>query len=578
MSYTSEKNTQIILGLLKHHNIKKIIASPGANNVSFVASVQADPFFEVYSCVDERSAAYIACGMAAETNEPVVITCTGATASRNYFSGLTEAYYRHLPVIAITYTQPTSRIGHKVPQIIDRTVVSNDIAKISFRIPMVKDKADEWECNIKTNIAILEMLHDEPGPVHLNVETTQSGTFSETALPLVYPVDKVYFQDEFPSIEGKVAIFVGTHKVWNNKLTEAVEEFCEKYNAVVFGDLSSNYKGKYFCNCSIISTQYYLECNHLKPDILIHIGDISGSYIDINPKSVWIISKSGTIYDFYKKLRYCFEMSELDFFEKMNSIKPVDGLKKMDYYDNCINEKNEINNKIKDIPFSNIWVAKQLSARLPKNSVLHLGILNTLRSWNFFDIDKSISVYVNTGGFGIDGCVSSMLGASLVNNDKIFYGIVGDLAFFYDLNSLGNRHVPKNFRLMVINNGIGQEFKNYRHRAAQFKENTDPFIAAKGHFGNKSEVLIRHYAEDLGFEYLSAKNKENFKKNMDKFLSPKIGEKPIIFEVFTNSEDETEALKIVSTISKTSVIEIKNKMRDIIGADGLDKIKKIIKK
>ena len=92
--YTSEKHTQILIALLKAHGIRKIVASPGATNVCFVGSLQSDPYFEIYSSVDERSAAYIACGLAKESGEPVVLSCTGATASRNYPAGLTEAYYR----------------------------------------------------------------------------------------------------------------------------------------------------------------------------------------------------------------------------------------------------------------------------------------------------------------------------------------------------------------------------------------------------------------------------------------------------------------------------------------------------
>ena len=90
--YTNERGPQIIIALLKAYGIRKIIASPGTTNLSLVASMQQDPFFEMYSSVDERSAAYMACGMAAESGEPVVITCTGATASRNYMPGLTEAF------------------------------------------------------------------------------------------------------------------------------------------------------------------------------------------------------------------------------------------------------------------------------------------------------------------------------------------------------------------------------------------------------------------------------------------------------------------------------------------------------
>ena len=91
--YTNEKNIQMLIYLLKVNDIKKIIVNPGTMNMSFVASVQNDDFFEMYSCVDERSACYMACGLAAESGDPVVLTCTGATASRNYMPGLTEAFY-----------------------------------------------------------------------------------------------------------------------------------------------------------------------------------------------------------------------------------------------------------------------------------------------------------------------------------------------------------------------------------------------------------------------------------------------------------------------------------------------------
>ena len=105
--YTDERTAQVVLALLKEHGIRKVIASPGTTNMALVGSMQSDPYFEMYSSVDERSAAYMACGLAAESGEPVVISCTGATASRNYLPGLTEAYYRKLPVFAITSMQPS---------------------------------------------------------------------------------------------------------------------------------------------------------------------------------------------------------------------------------------------------------------------------------------------------------------------------------------------------------------------------------------------------------------------------------------------------------------------------------------
>lgn len=94
-----------------------------------MGSVQQDSFFEIYSCVDERSAAYMACGLAAEIMQPVVLSCTGATASRNYFPALTEAYYRKLPILAVTSTQEESKIGQLIPQVIDRSIQPADTVK-----------------------------------------------------------------------------------------------------------------------------------------------------------------------------------------------------------------------------------------------------------------------------------------------------------------------------------------------------------------------------------------------------------------------------------------------------------------
>ena len=199
-TYTNELNVQILISLLKKHNIKNIVASPGSTNICFVASVQNDDFFNVISCVDERSASYIACGMAAETGEPVVITCTGATASRNYFPGLTEAYYRKLPVIAITATQHLGRIGQNVAQVIDRTVQPKDIVKKSIQLQTVFSEEDKWDCNLKINDVLLECRRNGGGPVHINMVTTYNNSFNCTELPDERKIERIGYSDELPRI------------------------------------------------------------------------------------------------------------------------------------------------------------------------------------------------------------------------------------------------------------------------------------------------------------------------------------------------------------------------------------------
>lgn len=267
-------------------------------------------------------------------------------------------------------------------------------------------------------------------------------------------------------------------------------------------------------------------------------------------------------------------MKEEDFFEKYKN----GSVKENEYIKECKAEYKKVFDKIPELPFGNIWCAKQMSSKLPENSVLHLGILNTLRSWNFFDIPNSVNAYSNVGGFGIDGDISSLIGASLAHPEKLYIGILGDLAFFYDMNVVGNHIVQNNVRIMLVNNGRGTEFRNYNHPAEKFGEVADRFMAAAGHFGKKSHELIKHYAQDLGYEYLTASTKEEFLANYEKFLSPELTEKPILFEVFTNSDEESEALRLIRNIETDASTTAKHLIKNVIGQEGVSKIKKLLGK
>lgn len=577
--YTNERNTLILISLMKEHNIRKVIASPGTANMRFVASIQQDSFFEVYSAPDERSAAYMACGLAAESGEPVAISCTGATASRNYVPGLTEAYYRKLPVLAITSTQHTGKVGHHIAQMIDRTTQMRDLVKLSVDLPTVHDKEDEWACIVNTNKAILELKRNGGGPVHINLSTTYSKDFSVKELPTIRTIHRYTYGDKLPEIpKGRICIFVGTHQVWNDRLIENVDKFCEKYNAIVFCDQTSGYKGKYYAMVNLLTAQKQYNPDCVNVDLLIDMGEVTGAYHRLRIKNVWRVSTDGEVRDRYGCLTNVFEMKEEYFFEEYAKKDDIVRDKTVSYLEEWQRETKEIYKKIpENLPFSNPWIAKVTAPLIPKNSVMHFGILSSLRSWNFFETNREVFGYSNTGGFGIDGGVSSLIGASLANKDKIYFGIFGDLAFFYDMNVLGNRHVGKNIRIMLINNGKGTEFRNYDHVGAQLGEDADAFIAAAGHYGNQSSELVKHYAQDLGYEYLSASTKEEYMKIIERFTTPEMLDKPLLVEVFTNNKDESDALKMINSIKVDSSIVRKQRIKDIIGPKGVEIIRKIKK-
>lgn len=574
--YTSEKAIQILVALLKEHGIKKVIACPGGTNMMLNACLMYDGSFEMYSCDDERSASYMATGMCAESGEPVVITCTGATASRNFMPGLTEAFYRKLPILVVTGQQDYRRQGNLHDQIIDRSVQPNDIVKNSVYVQIVRDATDEANAALRINQAISALTLNGGGPSHINLETSYSQLWNVSELPSVKVIHRIDVDGEFPELpKGKIALFIGSHKMFTSTDLEAIDAFCYNHNAVVFCDHTSNYKGKFRQLNAMLSLRHANCMSGI--DLLIHFGEISGDHFAVGDdvKNVWRISNDGLLRDRYGKLTYLFNMTEAQFFNhyKDENINPGESFLK-----NCQEEYKQMYDNLPEFPFSNIWCAKQLHGRIPENCCMHFGILTSLRSWNFFDVPKSVNTMSNVGGFGTDGMMSSLIGASLVHPDKLYFGVVGDLSFFYDLNSLGNRHIGKNIRIMLFNNGKGCEFKHNMSPGHIFKDDVDFFISAAGHFGNQSPTLVRDYATNLGFKYLTASAKEDFLANLDEYLNPEISQS-YIFEVFTRDVDESEALKLMKVNGlKDSIQEsMKDKGLDLFVYKAKDKLSGLFK-
>ena len=141
------------------------------------------------------------------------------------------------------------------------------------------------------------------------------------------------------------------------------------------------------------------------------------------------------------------------------------------------------------------------------------------------------------GGFGIDGALSTALGQALADKNRMSFCLLGDLAFFYDMNALGNRHVGRNLRILLINNGRGVEFRLNAGLERLWGSDTDDLIAAKGHFGS-----AKGWAESMGFRYLCAADKAAFEEQIDAFCDPDAFDRPVVFEVFTDAENEKTAL------------------------------------
>ena len=586
ISYSEERNVLILLALLKENGIKRVVASPGSTNVCFVGSIQSDPYFEVYSCVDERSAAYMACGIAEETKEPVLLSCTGATASRNYYPAMTEAFYRRLPVIAVTSSQQSERIGHMITQVTDRRQLAADVVVAKVEVPVVLSDDEKWNCEIQINKALLACKQRGGGPVHINLITNRSRSFGVKELPQVNAIKYYSYNDLFPDLPvGKKVVFIGSHRQFSETETRVIDNFCASQDAVVFYEMTSGYFGRYGIKYDLIAAQSMSNSAFKNVDLLIHIGEIAGGDFQsfIKPKQVWRVCRDGEIKDPFRKLTTIFEMSEETFFSHYIN----EGADNHQLYDEYKAETIRLFDKLHDteLPFSHFWIAEQLVHRLPENSEIHAGILNSFRSWNLFELPNNVHGYCNVGGYGIDGCVSSLIGASFIHPKKLYFGVFGDLAFFYDMNCLGNRHIKNNVRIILVNKwNINDVFYNYFYLGEYTtlsSDEIDKFGSAAGHYANKSSELVKHFAQDLGFDYLCSSNKEEFEKVASIFTNGDLTEKPLFWEIFTNGDDDALAYQLVRSLDSDTIVKIKRKvvdsMRDAVGDNMLRKVHALVK-
>lgn len=585
--YTDARNAQLVIALLKEYGIRNIIASPGTTNVPFVYSVQNDSFFNIYSAIDERSAAYMACGLAAESGEPVVLSCTGATASRDYMPGLTEAFYRKLPVLALTSMHFTEDIGNLSTQILDRSVIPNDIARYHTSLEMIENERMAKDEELRINIALSELTRDGGGPVAVQLITDGNYTFSATSLPKVNRINRFLPEkiSEWPELpdNAKIAVLLGVHRTFSATESEMLEHFVETHDAVVFSDISSGDHGKFAFGSALACIQ--LQNNPIRsafePDLVIHVGEMTGDYNTMGFLTglncpVWRVSLDGEFRQHFARLENVFQCSIEFFFSHYASNKYVES----GYRTKWENYDIQLRKRMPEFPFSNIWMAQQLHSMIPAGSIVHPAILSSLSSWDYFPLPKDVRSSANVGGFGIDGCTSTLIGASLSSHELCFC-ITGDLAFFYDMNSLGCREIGPNLRILLINNGLGMTFKLSNHVGSQIGPSANIFIAAEGHnaaaksvTGNQSPA--RAWAESLGFKYLSASSKEEFNAVKDIFTS-KDSEAPILFECFTHEEDERTARDLIDSIdSRTdSKTQLKKTIKKVLPKSVIDSLKSL---
>ena len=562
--YTKVENVRMLLTLLKKHGIRHIVTSPGGTNIPIVHGLQQDSYFKCYSVVDERSAMYFAIGLQIQVGEPVATTCTTAQATRNYLPGLTEAYYKHIPILAITCSKHARYTYQECMQAPDQTSLPVDSVKRTFSLPYISNPADRVMCERMINAAILELTHHRTGPVQLNVPIIDSErlAFVETELPNTRFIQRYDVEQDWNiCLAGKkIMLVAGECRSYTQQERKLIQSFLQNHNAILYTNHLSNLhiNEELQGNLLLSAMSQALFDEQFAPDVLITIGGQTGDYPvygKINGNKTlehWRVSPDGEVVDPYDKLTKVFQCSNTTFFKRMAL---VDATNDHTFYQVWNNAIKKLKLDIK-LPLSNLFVAQQLHEFIPSGSTMNYAILNSLRSWLMFPISKTVNGYSPVAAFGIDGGMSMALGHAYDNKDLSFF-ITGDLAFFYDMNSLGIRGLGNNIRIILVNNNRGAEFAMYGN-----PNNIDlaTYISAENHNGSAEGWCTAN-----NFKYINATTKEDVLKHIPELVSP--SNQSIVLEVMTKTEDEEAALKIMlsENFSGTEAEGRKGKIKKILG-------------
>ena len=171
MKDTAYEYCRILLDVLEAQGVKDIIASPGSRNAPLLISCSYRDEINTRVVDDERTAAFIALGIAMVSRKPVALICTSGTALYNYAPAVAEAFYQGVPLIIISADRPFHWIGQEDSQTLVQPNALREIVKKSFDIPVeVKGSEVKWYVNRIANEAAILSMDGKMGPVHINIK------------------------------------------------------------------------------------------------------------------------------------------------------------------------------------------------------------------------------------------------------------------------------------------------------------------------------------------------------------------------------------------------------------------------
>jgi 2-succinyl-5-enolpyruvyl-6-hydroxy-3-cyclohexene-1-carboxylate synthase len=536
--------------------VKRFVLSPGSRCAPLTIALVRHPDIDTRSVSDERSAAFIALGMAQATQEAIGLVCTSGTAVLNYAPAVTEAYYQQVPLLVLSADRPPEWIEQQDGQTIQQYNAFGPHVKKSYQLPADYSHLDaQWHINRIINEAINLAQAEPRGPVHINIPLREPfypaageelqfspspRLITEYTAAAHLPAELIKKLGSALPSSGRTLVVAGQH-VYDSSLLEKLGEFSEALAVPVISDVISNtssLKNSIALQDALLMQKGADFKESLQPDLLITFGN---SVISKNlklflrayaPAHHWHIQEAGTVADAFQSVTHILRAEPATFFEELSIQLAATNTKAEPLYLNKWlaadrTAKQTLDSFMADAPFGEWKAMQQVMQNLPAGSALHLGNSMPVRYANFLGLNQQnpSSVWANRGTSGIDGSNSTALGFALCSTNIVTL-FTGDVAFFYDRNAFWHTFMPANLRVVVFNNGGGGIFRMIDGPAAQ------PEL--KEYFETVQLLSAERTAQDAGMEYVAVTTEEELTASLQHFFSA--SPKAKLLEIFSASE------------------------------------------
>ena len=506
--YSDKKNVNILTALLVAHGVQHAVVCPGSRNSAIVHNLNECPDIACYPVTDERSAGFYALGMAQALRRPVVVCVTSGTALLNLAPAMAEAYYQHIPLVAVSADRPPQWIDQLDGQTLPQTDALGRFVRKAVSLSEPHDAEEHWYCNRLVNEALIAALQGGGGPVHINVPITEP-LFDYTVSEL--PIER--------KIEWTAAEMLPA------TLSRVTRRFLQAKRPMLITGQPMN--PLFDEAVSLVG-----DDEAYVPDFVLCIG---GSIVSKRlkrflrkAKEAWVINETGEINDTFMNLTHVVQgdgEALADHIRFMLVTEPHPFVQLWDELLAHIRQQTEAYQP----GYSQMSAVKYFEAHVG-DAEIHYANSSAIRLANTF---AQHPVWCNRGVNGIEGSLSTAAGFSCVTDKRVFC-VIGDLSFFYDQNALWNQNLRGNLRILLLNNGKGGIFNMLK--GLEQSPARDAYVAAS--HNTSAEGICRQ--NDV--VYLSADGPQQLHQAIDTLLNIE-SDRPVLLEVFTDAEDDTNVYK-----------------------------------